>query len=324
MSYLKVSSLFLLILTFCVLSSCSSAVGTPLPTLYPTQYVPTIVAMTVAAQEIESRGDDLEELITAIASSTLPPTPTPSEVPSIAQPTSTPVPPTSSEVLPPPDGIPQSPNQILSPGSGSKVISPFILRAAIKPSQTSVVHIELLGGDGRLLMREIRSYQSPQTDWITLGSEIAFGINEVEEPGRLQISVEDEQGRLESVSSVELILASAGDQDLNLPQDLLEDIVIESPPANLLIQDSKMRVSGLARAQSNQPLRIEIVASDGRIVGTRQVSVAQSELNSYGTFAIDVPYTISETQSVRVQVWEPGDRIPGIVNLSSVEVLLAP
>ncbi len=204
------------------------------------------------------------------------------------------------------------------------MISPFILRAAIKPSQDSVVHIELLGEDGRLLMREIRSYESPQTDWISLGSEVSYGVNGAEEPGRLQISVEDEHGRFESVSSVELILHSVGDQDLNLPSDLLEDIVLESPLANRLIQDGKMRVSGLARTRSDQPLRIEIVSSDGKIVGTRQVSVTYSEENSYGTFAIDVPYTVSNTQSARVQVWETGDRIPGIVNLSSVEVLLAP
>lgn len=324
MSLLKVSSLLFLISVFIILSGCSSTATTPVPTLFPTQYVPTVIAMTVAAQDIESPPNNPGEFSTATASPTLPPSPTPSKVPPSETPTPTSDPNRSLEDLPSPDGIPQSPNQIISPGSGSKVISPFILRAAIKPSQDSVVHIELLGEDGRLLMREIRSYESPQTDWISLGSEVSYGVNGAEEPGRLQISVEDEHGRFESVSSVELILHSVGDQDLNLPSDLLEDIVLESPLANRLIQDGKMRVSGLARTRSDQPLRIEIVSSDGKIVGTRQVSVTYSEENSYGTFAIDVPYTVSNTQSARVQVWETGDRIPGIVNLSSVEVLLAP
>ena len=324
MSLLKVLSLLFLNSVFIILSGCSSTASTQVPTLYPTQYIPTVIAMTVTAQEIESPPNNPEELTTATASPTLPPSPTPSRVPPTETPSFTSDPNRSLDDLPPPDGIPQSPNQIISPGSGSKVVSPFILRAAIKPSQNSVVHIELLGEDGRLLMREIRSYQSPQTDWISLGSEVPFGVNGNEESGRLQISVEDEHGRLESVSSVELILQSVGDQDLDLPPDLLEDIVLESPLANRLIQDGKMRVSGLARTRSDQPLRIEIVSSDGKIVGTRQVSVAYSEENSFGTFAIDVPYTVSNTQTARVQVWEPGDRIPGIVNLSSVEVLLAP
>jgi hypothetical protein len=44
----------------------------------------------------------------------------------------------------------------------------------------------------------------------------------------------------------------------------------------------------------------------------------------YGTFAIDVPYTVDYTTRVLVKVWEPSERIPGIVNLSSVEVLISP
>jgi hypothetical protein len=297
-----------------------------MPTLYPTEYLPTVIALTVTAQNIEPLANDLfnnASTATGLPPTLLPPQ-TPTQIPSTETPSITIPPSQPPEYLPPPAGIPQSPNQIISPGSGSKVISPFILRAAFKPDQNSVVSIELLGEDGRLLMREIRGYQSPQTEWISFGSEISYGINDVSEPGRLQISIEDEHGSLQSVSSVELILGSDGDQDLNLPQDLLEDIVLESPPANRLIQDGKMRISGLARTRSSQPLMIEIITSDGKIVGTRQVSMTLSEDNSYGTFAIDVPYTISNTQRARVQVWEPGDRIPGIVNLSSVEVLLSP
>jgi hypothetical protein len=301
MSAFKVSSLLTLITAFILLCSCSSMVETPMPTLYPTEHVPTVIAMTVAAQEIEPPANDPENNLPATVTVTPPtiqPSPSPSQVSFTETPTLTHTSPQSFENFQAPDGIPQSPNQIISPGSGSKVISPFILRAAIKPMQNSVVRIELLGEDGRLLMREIRGYQSPQTEWISLGSEVSYGINGDAESGRLQISVEDEHGRLESVSSVDLILQSDGIQDLNLPPDLLEDIVLESPLADRLIQDGKMRVIGLARTRSAQPLRIEIVTSDGKIVGTRQVAVTPSEDSSYG--------------------------IPGIVNLSSVEVLLAP
>jgi hypothetical protein len=173
-------------------------------------------------------------------------------------------------------------------------------------------------------MREIRSYQNPKNVWFSLGSEVIFGINAVAESGRLQIGVEDEHGRLKSLSSVDLLLFSMGKQDLNQPLDQLENIVLESPRSNTLIQGGIMRVAGLARPRSTQPLMIEILTSDGRIVGTRQVSVNPSPGNMYGTFAIDVPFTVDYTTRVRVQVWEPGDKIPGIVNLSSLEVILSP
>ncbi len=69
---------------------------------------------------------------------------------------------------------------------------------------------------------------------------------------------------------------------------------------------------------------IELCAGDGRILGTRQVSETQSPGSTYVTFAADIQYTVEYANNVRVQVWEPGDRIPRIINLSSLEVSLRP
>jgi hypothetical protein len=186
------------------------------------------------------------------------------------------------------------------------------------------VLVELLGEDGRLLMREVRSYQSLESDWVSLGIEVEYGINAAAENGRVQISVVDEHGRLKSLNSVDLILLSAGNKDLNQPPDQLENIYIQSPKANTLIQGGTMRVSGLARLRSTLPLRIEILTNDGRIVGTRQVSITPTPRSTFGTFAIDVPYSIDHTNRVRLQIWEPGESIPGPVHLSSLEVILGP
>ena len=75
-----------------------------------------------------------------------------------------------------------------------------------------------------------------------------------------------------------------------------------------------MRVAGLDRTRTRIPLMLEIRAGDGRIVSTRQVSVTPSPGSPFGIFAIDVPYTAKYTNNVRVQVWEPGDRIPVIID----------
>lgn len=314
-----------------LLASCSSLVITSLPTPYPTEYIPTVIAMTLAAQGIILEPAE-QTVVPASATPsprpTLKPTktslPSPTRVPPtlVPQATSSPVP---TYVKPVPTGdIPLSIIQILSPGPGSKVISPFILRAAVKPGDDSVVRIELIGEGGQLLMRDVRAYQNPDEDWLSLGEEITFGLNAVAETGRLQISIEDQHGRLKSVSSCDLTLQSLGNQDLLHPQDQLEEIVLESPRPNRLIQGGTMRVTGKARPHSTQPFRIEITTSDGKIVGTRQVSVIPAAGSQYGTFAIDVPYHVTSTSRVRVQVWEPGSDIPGIINLSSVEVLLSP
>ena len=323
--------LSLVLLATIVLTSCSTMGTTDFPTPYPTEFLPTIIALTVEAQDVKLQPEVNEVETTekpVDPSSTPEPVPTDTPIPTISPPiilpTDTLKPTQSAPNSPPPEEVPLSDIQILSPGPSSKVISPFIMRAAVKPGPGSVVLIELLGEDGRILVREVRNLQSAQNEWISLGSEVEFGINAVAESGRIQISVEDEHGRLKSLSSVDLILQSIGEQDLNQPRDQLTNIYIESPKPNRLIQGGTMRVEGLARTRSTQPLMIEIRTSDGRIVGTRQVSVTPSPGSAYGAFAIDVPYTVDSTNKVRVQVWEPGDRIPGIINLSSLEVSLSP
>lgn len=331
MSAYKVLRLLYPALVILSLASCSSAEDISVPTLIPTEKIPTIVAMTVEAQGIRLTADNMKTEDTAtktIPTSTPQPTVqiNPSSTPTQNTPTPSPTPmPTQLSLdSPPPANVPPSNVQILSPGPGSMVVSPFILRASIKPDSESVVRIELLGEDGRLLVREVRNYQSLDTDWVNIGSEVSYGTNAVSETGRLQISVEDEHGRLKELSSVDLILLSLGSQDLHHPADQLENIVIESPQANTLIQGDTMRVSGLARPRSTQPLMIEIQSSDGRIVGTRQVAVTFSPGSIYGTFAIDLPFNVDTTNRVRLKVWEPGDIIPGIVDLSSLEVILSP
>ena len=331
MSALKYSQVIVLILIIDLISGCSVISVTPVPTPYPTEYIPTVIAKTLAAQGIElpsnNQSAGIEEP-TVTQAPTLEPKRSPSPIPEqtdfTVAPLPSPIPPEPSQNSPPPDNVPTSIIQIINPGTGSKVLSPFILRASVKPGSNAAVRIELLGEDGRLLTREVRRYSSLENEWVSLGGEVSYGINSVAEIGHLQIGIEDEHGRLHSVSSVDLILQSMGNQDLFQPVDLLEDIILLLPKPNRLIQGGTMRIDGLARPRTGKLLMIEIVSSDGRIVGTRQVSVTPQSDSSYGTFTIDVPYKVDYTTRVRVKVWEPGESIPGIVNLSSVEVLVSP
>lgn len=313
-------------------TGCGLAVNQNQPTLVPTERIPTVIAMTVAA-----RGIDAAPTGSATPAITPPPrreinnptetqerhrlstnTPTPS--PTFVS-TATPI--QDYTAQPPPD-IPEATIQITHPGPRSLVSSPFFLRAITRIFPGSTVRIELLGEDGRLLMREVRSYDPERQNNLVFGAEINFEISAVAEVGRLQVSLLDEHNRYVAVSSVELILLSIGEPLINPQGDTLEDIVIQSPKEDSLIQGGMLRVSGLARLRSRQPLLIELQSSDGRIVGSRQVAVEDVPGSSFASFQIDVPYTVSSTTRVRLVVWEPGDLIPGISHLSSVEVILSP
>lgn len=319
----------LLLFLVVLLSGCSSLTSSDLPTIMPTDYIPTAIALTLQAQGINlpSETQPLETVQSLGGTNTeaMATTPAPS--------TSTPIPPTPtstsaslSPALTPIDSpsIPYGRIQIIAPGPLSKVTSPFNMKAYLVPGASGVVKMELLGEDGRLLMREVRIYDTPPGVQVTVGLEMNFEISGVAEAGRVQVSVEDENKRTVALSSVDIVLLSLGESDLNPPGDLLEDILIQEPAPNALIQGGKMRVSGLARAHTQGPLMIELQTDDGRIVGTRQVAVDDSVDGHFGTFMIDVPYTINAPTKARLLVWENGEHIPGIAHLSSLEVLLSP
>ncbi len=320
---------FLLILT--LISGCNFPSDQNLPTPLPSDYLPTAVALTVEAQRTISAPLDPPAVDTmavqAISQSEAENTPTPTSSPTptpttgaLTQKTPTPPLPTS---IPPPE-VPYADIQILSPGPASRVSSPFMLKAYILPEENGRVQVELLGEDGRVLMREVKIYNPPSGARVTTGIEVTYEITAVAEVGRIQVMVVDGHGRTSSVNSIDLILLSMGETDLNLAGDNFEAIVIEEPKPHALIQGGTMRVSGLARLRGERPLMIELQTNEGKVVGSRQVAVESSDTGQYGNFAIDVPYNISAPTPVRLMVWERSDHIPGIVHLSSLEVLLSP
>lgn len=367
------------------LAACSSLTGQKQPTLIPTEYVPTAIALTVEAGQAASILPS--ESLPFTASPTQPPSPTalfisntptrqvvetptqPSQPtvtasppqtasPTItrtvvktnlpSRPTATPSRPIATvEATPSPQpsptktptsryyrtrtptatpGIPKATILLYSPGPMSKLTSPIQLSASLQPGAGGQVTIELLGEDGRLLYRKLIRYITQ--DWVGILEEVEFNIAAAAEIARLQISTKDEKGRLVTLASVNLILLSMGDDDLNQPADLLEPLIIREPLPNILIQGGKVVVTGLVRTGGEKPLLVEIMDAKGKVVGYRQAVVTlpvdRWATNGYATFKAEVPYRVDGPTWVRVVVSAFEDRLPGPTHLSSVVILLGP
>lgn len=337
----------LLLLSFAILIGCligcTFPTGTALPTVMPTEYIPTAIALTLIAKGVTPRVEEnvISIPLTEQSQQEIAPSETPlPTAPLPASPTFTPglgnaatttmlpvaslTPDISTTPTPEPD-IPYGRIQILSPGPASRVASPFSLRAFLRAGPTGKVHIELQGEDGRLLMREIKAIGTNDGAQLNIATEMKFEIAAAAEAGRIVVSIEDKYGRLMSLASMDVILLSLGESDINQPGDLKEIIVIEEPKANALIQGGEVRVSGEARPVSDKPLVVELQSTDGHIAGiNHMVHVDEVVVGSHGKFSVDVPYSVEEPTKVRLVVWERGDRIPGIVHLSSLEVMLSP
>jgi hypothetical protein len=375
------------------LAACGSLSGPKYPTLIPTEYVPTAIALTVEAGRAVS-AKPLETLPGApavptgtatsrpSAAATLPgapgltatadqPSATPTEspgaspaasatprlptltltageatlAPSLTAPAltgteglastqtpglfATPTPTLRlSRTLTPTatPGIPNATVLLYNPGPLSKETSPIQLSASLQPGPGGSVLIELVGEGGRNLYRKLIRYTTQ--DWVLISEDVDFNIAAAAEAARLQISTQDAEGRLMALASVDLLLLSVGEDDLNPPTDLLEPLIIREPLPNTLIMGGKVVVTGLARTSGDQPLLVELINPEGSVVGYRQAVTTLPfdpwATQGYATFRAEVPYSVEGATWVRLAVSAFEDNLTGATHLSSVLILLGP
>lgn len=226
--------------------------------------------------------------------------------------------------LTPSNVIPITNIEITKPGQLSKVVSPILLRAMVNPSPDGKVTIELIGEDGRLLVRKIIIMNPNLGRKVGLVVDLPFEVEAGAELARLQIVVHDDLGRIREQNAVDLLLLSDGQEDYNAAGDLLERAFIQLPYPGTLIQGGKVVVTGLARPLYGEPLVVELINANGTVVGTRLVGVASGPAEVHRPFSVEVPYQIDAATWVQLVVRERGERIPGTAYLVSQQILISP
>lgn len=334
------SRLFLLLFIVLTLTACQLLPTVePAPTLIPEEYIPTAIALTAEALAPEN----LPPVDTV-------PPPSPERgggepsftvTPSREAPTLTP-PPTQTASDPPPSptvtyalqnsteielpaSLPYGEIQILNPGPLSRVVSPIKLHAYLHPGDDDRVRIALYGEDGRLLVRHVLRYSAPPTYKVHLKQDLEFEIPGVAEEGRIEITTQDEFGRVKALTSADVILLSEGAKDINPPADLYEQIILQQPVASTLIQDGVIIVQGFTRQAPQGQLYVELVNFRGGVVGSKIIGVADRELErGYRFFVGEIPYQVGTPSWIRVQVMARDNTMSEVKHLSSVRILVSP
>lgn len=314
-----------------LLCGCNVPMKSTLPTPLPTEYLPTVVALTLEAGKtiyppltVDTPTNSPSIIQETVIS---PPTsiPLPSE-------TSTPKPETPSNIVVSPTAIsygdvsiPQAEIEIRTPGHLSKVVSPIPVYAILKPGYEKRVRVELIGEDQRVLTRQIIAipYLNREGEGI-LSLSLNFEIPGTAEAARLSISTEDEFGRMTALNSIPLILMSVGEADLIPALDMRQPIFIQQPAPKTLIQGDTVVVSGRAHPDGDEFIMIQLVAEDGKVVGKRICSLTPPDASDYGMYVIDVPFTVTESTPVLMMVWQSDDGFSNIIHLTSQEILLSP
>lgn len=301
------------------------------PTYIPEEHIPTLVELT--AQALVDEG-----LVTPPIPdpATITPSPTITDTPTITPtPGDTPTPTldlvlSTPEPLTLPDPLPQAEIQIINPGRLSRVISPFNLHVylALPKSEQEdnfSIMISLYGDDGRILNREVIPQDSAEIENSHLVMDVEYDISGEAETARLEVSAVDPYNRISSLDSTEVILLANGIPEIKSILDLYASLIIQQPISSTLIQGDALIVQGVTRFAPDDQLLVELIDRSGNQVGSAVVPVGDEDLgNGFRPFDGEIPYTVSSSSWVRVQVIASDGKFSGIQHLISVEVLVSP
>lgn len=268
-------------------------------------------------------------LPTPEATATLPPAtdvPTPTASP-VSEATATP-PPASPTDTPVPTATPSDASEeailILAPGPGSRLISPLHVSGEADTTFEQALVVRLVLADGTELAVVPTIIQSPMGERGAFEADVEFSVSG-EQQAFLQVySASARDGGLTHLSSVGVLLADSGAEDIRPVTDTSERIRIDIPSLGAAVSGGMVHVEGFALASFEQTLIVEVVDENGTVIAGQPVIVNAPDLGFPGTFSIDLPYSVASVGAGRIVVRDPSAAFDGDVHLASVEVTLAP
>jgi len=306
MRYTLVISLAALLGLLAGCSPLASATQSPIPTPYPPEYLPTVIALTAESANIAATETSIASVPTLAATRIPAPTRTPTPAPAF---TATTIP-----------GHEPASIQIQAPGAMSRVISPITLRMNILSGESEKVQIDLYGEDGRLLTR-IPKRVPTSNDGVYQSIKIPFEIRAAAEVGRITVSTRDKSGRLQALNSVRVLLLSSGVNEINPPGNPSEPVGVTSPRGEESVSGGVLNVKGDIWPFNLQPVVFELYGPDGKSISLRILAVQNIDPQLFET---TIPYKVSEPTLARLTIRQDDDRISGLFYVYSQLVLLNP
>lgn len=322
------AALMMIVLSACTVGSQLS-VPSPRPTdtqLPQTTPSPNAVPLSThsSSPTFGTASATVEATSTSTSESTetetpLPPTTTPTlTLPTLPEPTPTVQ---ATDVLQP--AVDSGALQFLGPGPLSELISPFYIFGYAVPGYNSTGTVTLYGEDGRVLDSQLLALYTAYK-WAYFAWPISFKVQGAAEFGRLTMSTNDEYGRLTAVYSVHLILLPEGNSVITPPGDMKERCVLDQPDQGIWLSGGTIHVTGKMRPFNTLPLVLQLIDPDDKVIALQSVLVPPAPDDGYVPFQVNMAYTISRAEWVRLTVSQADDRISGLMYLYSREIYLHP
>ena len=305
---------FLLLASLLGLLSACSQLAESAPVSLPTHSLPTVVALTGQAIFVTS----------AAMTQQVPPTETP-------LPTSTPIPSTPLPTVTPTfaAGFTKLAQiHFLSPGPMSSVVSPIKLQAMLVAGESGKVLFELLGEDGRLIWRILKSViRAPSGAYRAV--DMSYEIRAVSETGYIRISTKDKEGRIQALNTMPVLLYSIGTNQNNPVGNMeYERVMFEGLKDRDEVSGGILSLKGRYWPFNEQPVVIELIPANRLPISSRILRFSGIDTQSFET---TIPYKVTEPTWVRLTVRQDNPWLsvldPELVNyiyVFTMELLLKP
>jgi hypothetical protein len=201
------------------------------------------------------------------------------------------------------------------------VTSPIQVVSQINVKDAKLIRIELRREDGRLLSRVLKSPSVFPWSSATLSFPLLFEIRAPEEPALLSISAEDLYGRVIALNTSMITLVKNSGQKLVDAQSDQVPITIREPIEGEIISGGILTVTGAAEPGVTFPLRIELISTEGKLLGHKWTRDSRNDDRSFNE---EVLYTAASGTPVRLVVYSKENRGDLILYLNSIEIILNP
>lgn len=289
-----------------LLAGCAAPPQSSIPTPYPPEYLPTVMAMTAESANATATQ----------AAITIVPSEPPTDIPEPTR-TSTPAPTSTATSIP---GHEPAAIQIQAPGPMSKVVSPINLKMNIVIGESQKAQIDLYGEDGRLLSRTLKKVPL-SGDGVFQQIKIPFEIRTAAEVARITVSTLDKAGRIQALNSVRVLLLASGDNEITPPGNPSEPIGVFRPTLKDTAIDGVLNVRVDIWPFNLDPVLLELIGPDGKSLGLRVLTIDQ--LNPQ-LFETTIPYKVTDPTLARLTIRQDDDRMDGLFYVYSQEILLNP
>jgi hypothetical protein len=229
-----------------------------------------------------------------------------------------------------PSAPPQSllvldPIQIRTPADGSMVISPIPLNIQLVPVEgNKILRIELRGEDGTLLVRKIIELKLAEAIGNAFVDQLNFEIPGSSQKGLFIVQVVGAANLPLAINSANLVLLSSGAARITPSSWQPKAIDIQQPNTGVEGRDGMITVSGLTRLDAAQPLKVQLVTLNGKVVGQRLAGVGGSPGDRFRPFTVQVPYKVDQRTQCRVVVYRDDGPNGEITHLASLSIVLNP